>query len=619
MKKIFHGHSKNTTASDQQNIENTYNLAGMAARLMRGELIRLLCFTLIPVLLFSCIVFLIIGHYITAKTESEDRSRLEFVQAQMDFIVTELDALNLTFSVNTEITSTFIRAFALNDARALSALSEICKHYLIPTVAAHEYIHSIYVYTPNMQKIFLSSAVGPVSLSEAEDIAWLDAYQQMRKNNKTYYAQSRRFKNFAFEENPQEIITLYRQLYLGEGVIVLNLYCDAFDDMLRGHNSASTQQLLAVNENYEILMQNRSEVALTVDTLQALCSAPESELSAYQINDTDYFVTRLPSGNRYNWTYLSLTPRDDMVAVTSSMLALLVMILLPTLVLCVAFAWKHAKTLRNNALRIVHTLDAVERHATDLCLDKHTREDFYGMVTQRILGNYAERSRMRYLLEQKQREMRDLELSALHAQINPHFLFNTLKSAYWMSVSLTKGPNEVSKMIENMTDILQYSLDSSDDLATLKAEIHNTKAYIAIQHVRYGNRFTVQWDYDPQLEKYYTVKLLFQPLIENSIMHGMRWRENRQLHIRITLLKAEDYIEVTVSDDGTGISSEILSKIHSRLNAHSDEGHIGLFSCNRRLCLAFGEECALHIESSSGTLISMRFPCISVPDELSHE
>lgn len=102
-------------------------------------------------------------------------------------------------------------------------------------------------------------------------------------------------------------------------------------------------------------------------------------------------------------------------------------------------------------------------------------------------------------------------------------------------------------------------------------------------------------------------------------MHGMRWRENRQLHIRITLLKAEDYIEVTVSDDGTGISSEILSKIHSRLNAHSDEGHIGLFSCNRRLCLAFGEECALHIESSSGTLISMRFPCISVPDELSHE
>ena len=109
----------------------------MAARLMQGELIRLLCFTLIPVLLFSCIVFLIIGHYITTKTEAEDRSRLEFVQAQMDFIVTELDALNLTFSVNTEITSTFIRAFALNDARALSALSEICKHYLIPTVAAH--------------------------------------------------------------------------------------------------------------------------------------------------------------------------------------------------------------------------------------------------------------------------------------------------------------------------------------------------------------------------------------------------------------------------------------------------------------------------------------------------
>lgn len=582
---------------------------------MRGELIRLLCFTLIPVLVFSGMVFFVVGHYITSKTESEDRSHLEYVQAQMDFIVKELDALNLTFSVNTEITSTFIRAFSLNDARAISTLNEICKHYLIPTVAAHEYMHSIYVYTPNMREIFLSSAVGPVLLSEAEDTAWLDAYQQMCQEDKTYYAQSRSFKNFSFEEKSQQIITLYRRLYLGEGVIVLNLYRDAFDDMLRGYNASSTQQLLTINENYEILMQTHSNAVLSTDQLQALCTVQEQELSSYSIDGITYFVTRLPSGNRYNWTYLSLTPRKDMTAVTTSIFTLLVLILLPTLVLCVIFAWKHAKTLHSNTLRIVHTLDAVERHVADSCLDGQTREDFYGMVTQRILGNYAERSKMRYQLEQKQRELRDLELSALRAQINPHFLFNTLKSAYWMSVSLTKGPNEVSRMIENMTEILQYSLDSSDDLSTLQNEIHNTKAYIDIQHVRYGDRFDVQWHYDPQLESYYTIKLLFQPLIENSIMHGMRWQENCPLHIQITLRKVENYIEVTVEDDGIGISPESLNKINSRLHAHTDEGHIGLFSCNRRLCLAFGEDCALQIQSSNGTRIFMRFPCISVPDE----
>lgn len=587
----------------------------MTARLMRGELIRLLCFTLIPVMLFGLIVFLIVGQNLTETAKKESHAHLEYVQSQIDFVVKELDALNLSFSVNSEITSTLTRAFALGDARALSSLNVICKHYLIPIVAAYEYIHSVYVYIPNEQNIFLSSAVGPVMLSEAEDKAWLDVYEQMRKEGKTYLAQSRTFKNYAFEKQPQQIITLYRRLYLKEGVIVLNLRRDAFDAMLRRQSSSEGQQLLAVNEDYEILMQNASVVPLQADTLRALCVAPESALTAFRIGDLPYFVTRLPSGNRYRWMYLSLIPRREINDVVVSLFTLLVPILLTTLVLCVVFAWRHARTLRSNALRIVRTLDAVERHAVDLPPPKAYSQDFYGMVTQRILRNYAERSNMRYQLEQKQQQMREMELSALRAQINPHFLFNTLKSAYWMSFSLTQGPNEISRMIESMTEILQYSLDSSDDLATLGDEIRNTRAYIDIQHVRYGNRFQVCWDYTPDLEQYYTVKLLFQPLIENSIMHGMRWEKNDTLHIWITLKEDDGFIAVTLRDDGQGIPPEELEAIRSRLQSHSDEGHIGLYSCNKRLCLTFGEDCGLHIESDHGSVITMRFPCLTLPEK----
>lgn len=582
---------------------------------MRSELCRLLSFTLIPVLLFSTMVFFIVGHHMTVKTEAEDQSHLAYVQSQMDFIVKELDALNLVFSVNSEITSTFIRAFSLNDNQARSSLSAICKHYLIPTVAAHEYIHSIYVYTPNMQDIFLSSAIGTVSLSEAEDAAWLQTYEQMCKEGTDYFAESRTLKNYAFEKDSQQIITLYRRLFLREGVIVLNLYQNAFDSMLQGQSVSNSQQLLTINERNEILMRSDPSFSLSENILLDLCTATEDELRSFQIAGEPYFVTRMPSGNRYNWTYLSLTPRREVVAVTTSILELLVLILLPTLVLCVIFAWRHAKTLQHNALRIVQTLDAVERHTVEPNPQEPCHEDFYGFVTKRILHNYAERSQMRYQLEQKQRQMREMELAALRAQINPHFLFNTLKSAYWMSVALTQGPNAVSRMIESMTEILQYSLDASDDLAPLADEIRNTKAYIAIQHVRYGNRFEVHWDYDSQLEQYYTVKLLFQPLIENAIMHGMSWETNHPLHIWITLKKSDNFIDVTLQDDGVGISPESLQKIHARLHAHADEGHIGLFSCNKRLCLTFGEDCGLQIESVKGTSIHMRFPCLTLPPE----
>lgn len=587
-------------------------MPGIAMRLLRDELARLLCFTLIPVLLFGAMVFIVISHQMTAKTEAEDRAHMEYVQAQMNFVVKELDALNLTFSVNTEITSTFARAFSLNDAQAMSSLKSICKHYMIPTVAAHDYIHSLYVYTPNSQNIFLSSATGPTLASEYEDAAWLETYEQMRAEGKTYFAERREFKNYGFEAAPQRFITLYRRLYLSEGVIVLNLYQNYFADLLKSQSTSGSQVLLVVNEEDEVLMQSEPAVSFSAEDLVKLCTARDDVLREYRVKDASYFVTRLPSGNRYNWIYLSLTPLEEIHAFARNIVELLALSLLPALILCAVFAWRHAKKSCDNALRIVSTLEAAERHEVDLSLPQAQKEDFYGVVTERIVRNYAERNRLRYQLEQKQRDMREMELNALRAQINPHFLFNTLKSIYWMSFGLTGGPNDVSRMIEDMTEILEYSLDASDDLASLEDEIRNSKAYVQIQHMRYKDRFKVAWRYEPELEKYYTVKLLFQPLIENAIMHGMSWNAKETLHISITLERKGDFIEVTMHDDGVGIDPERLARIKSRLHSHSDDGHIGLYSCNKRLCLTFGEDCGMQIESDKGTTLSMRFPCLTI-------
>lgn len=587
-------------------------MPSIAMRLLRDELARLLCFTLIPVLLFSVMVFIVINHQMTAKTEAEDHAHMEYVQSQMNFVVKELDALNLTFSVNSEITSTFARAFSLNDAQAMSSLKNICKHYMIPTVAAHDYIHSLYVYTPNAQNVFLSSATGPTLVSEYEDVAWLETYERMKSEGKTYFAERRAFKNYGFEAAPQRFITLYRRLYLSEGVIVLNLYQNYFDDLLKSQSTSGSQVLLVVNEEDEVLMQSEPAVSFSAEDLERLSAAREEALKEYRIQDASYFVTRLPSGNRYNWIYLSLTPLEEIHSFARNIVELLALILLPTLILCAVFAWRHAKTSCDNALRIVSTLEAAERHEVDLSQPRAQKEDFYGVVTERIVRNYAERNRLRYQLEQKQRDMREMELNALRSQINPHFLFNTLKSIYWMSFGLTGGPNEVSRMIEDMTEILEYSLNTADDLASLGDEIRNSKAYVQIQHMRYKERFEVTWRYDPELEKYYTVKLLFQPLIENAIMHGMSWNAKDTLHITITMERRGDFIEVAMQDDGVGIEPEQLERITSRLHSHSDDGHIGLYSCNKRLCLTFGEECGIRITSDRGTTLSMRFPCLTI-------
>ena len=125
-----------------------------------------------------------------------------------------------------------------------------------------------------------------------------------------------------------------------------------------------------------------------------------------------------------------------------------------------------------------------------------------------------------------------------------------------------------------MTEILEYSLDDPDEMASLQDEIRNTLAYITIQHMRYQERFSVEWHYNPEIETYYTVKMLLQPLVENAIMHGMRWNEGMPLRIQISVENHEDFIEIKVSDDGVGIPIDELRKMRSLLQSHSDEGHI---------------------------------------------
>lgn len=589
-------------------------MPSIAARLMRDELVRLLCFALIPLTVLTFLTFLVVGNNLVAQKETEDIAHIQYVQSQMDFIISELDSLNLTFCVNSEISRTLSRAFDLNDSQAITSLKRICYNYMIPTVAAHDYIHSMYFYANNPQGMFLTSSgsnVGPVLLSQYEDGAWIDGYQQMLANGLDFFALRRQFKQYRFESEPLNIITLYRRLYLRNGVIVLNLHQDYFDSMLSSKTTSASQVLLAANEHHEVIMQGGGSVAFSPEEMVALCTATAQELQSFTAAGQKWFVTRMPSDNRYHWTYLSLTPLKEAYAFSRNIFLLMALIFAPTLLVCIVVAWRHSKRYCRNAMQLLHTLEAAERHEADLSQQDVPNEDFYGMVTQRIVQNYAERNNLRYQLEQKQRSARDLELCALRSQINPHFLFNTLKSIYWMSFSQFGGPNEVSRMIENMTEILEYSMDASDDLASLADEISNTRAYVAIQHMRYKERFAVEWRYDPALEKYYTVKMLLQPLVENAITHGMRWTETRQLHIVITLKRQGDYIELTISDDGVGIPEEQLAKIVSRLNSHSDEGHIGLYSCNKRLCLTFGEECGVHIESREGTVISLRFPCLT--------
>ena len=221
--------------------------------------------------------------------------------------------------------------------------------------------------------------------------------------------------------------------------------------------------------------------------------------------------------------------------------------------------------------------------------------------------------RIEELMEKVRREekvLRKTELRALQAQINPHFLYNTLDSIQWMC---EQGKTEdASKMVGALARLFRISISRGHELITIKDELQHAKSYLLIQSYRYRNQFSYRFEVDETLLSYLCNKITIQPLIENAIYHGID-RMVDEGEIVITAKRAQDAagdILITVSDNGVGMTEEQCAKILSK--ERSDSGGIGVKNVNDRLKIYFGERYGLSIHSvpDEGTTVTVRIPQI---------
>ncbi len=201
-------------------------------------------------------------------------------------------------------------------------------------------------------------------------------------------------------------------------------------------------------------------------------------------------------------------------------------------------------------------------------------------------------------------EMRSAQLRALQAQINPHFLYNTLQSIGGMA--LKKNAPEIYAMTVDLSDILRYSLSFSKEMVPLKEEIKYLDSYLSIQNGRFGNRIKISRDIAPECLEVLIPKLILQPMAENSLEHGLAEKPGAwelSLHARIV---NEGDMLLTITDNGLGMSKERLQYIREELgkgaeNAIAAGAHIGLNNVNSRIRLKFGAPYGVGVDSQPGT------------------
>ena len=203
---------------------------------------------------------------------------------------------------------------------------------------------------------------------------------------------------------------------------------------------------------------------------------------------------------------------------------------------------------------------------------------------------------------------RQRELDALQAKINPHFLYNTLDSVVWMAET---GNNKgVVRMVTALASLFRISIAKGHDIITLKEELSHVESYLDIQSMRYKDRFRFTIDLPSELENVPTIKLIIQPIVENSIYHGIKYLQEEGL---ITI-KARDIgngrIAITIRDNGVGMKKEVLDSILSEDNPHSQGNGIGLRNIDERIRLTYGSSFGLMIESEpdEGTAVTITIP-----------
>lgn len=208
---------------------------------------------------------------------------------------------------------------------------------------------------------------------------------------------------------------------------------------------------------------------------------------------------------------------------------------------------------------------------------------------------------------------REAELNALQAQINPHFLYNTLDTL--RGIAIFEGAPKAASIASGMSHILRYSLNKGGHIVKLCDELESVKNYINIQNIRFSDKFTLDIDVDPALLATSILRLTLQPIVENSILHGMENRTEPGC-IYIKAVKAESsLIVIEVSDNGDGIEPEKLEELKSSLCNTSDEyipgaGKVGIFNVNERIKHYFGNQYGIEIDSqmSAGTVVKIKLP-----------
>ncbi len=572
---------------------------------------KFLIFTipLIITIILMGLFFLSIAHQFSAtQIRQNNEAFISQTQQSLESMMSQFDVINLSICYNPfirENTKSLLTDPEMPMQKRMIA-TNVVGSVSDPIVNSKNYINSIYIYLENDHRddaLFFASQDGLCSLKDYWDKEWYAVYRAHPSAPDVWLDFRKHYSRYSFEKEPQRFLTVYKILFLAgqgvkSGVIVENLDVAYLENYFMAMLPSPNQLFLLADEHGRVLFHCSRNKNLKI---------ADGQLIPKGFNDQ--CMVSQASSERYAIRYILLTPNSTFSPLASSYMGSMLLFFLPiSLLVGIIVTFCLTRNDYRDLLAVVDIFNSAGKGKPLPPLPSRTH-NINSYILHNIIKTFIEHDYLKMQLSERKYRLQAMEMRAMQSQLNPHFLFNTLKTIYWKTVQFTGGKNEASQMIDHLSELLHYSLGNPDEKVTLEEEISNTKHYVDIQRIRYENKFEIIWFYDEQILCCQVIRLVFQPLIENVIYHAAKSEE--RIFVKIKIILCGDELHVSVIDNGVGIPRDRLLAIKESLeNGNDYSNFVGLQNTNRRLRLTYGEEYGLSVLSKEGrgTVIHFRLP-----------
>lgn len=320
-----------------------------------------------------------------------------------------------------------------------------------------------------------------------------------------------------------------------------------------------------------------------------------------------------------DWFMVTVLPNGPIMSKTMQMLGLFLAVCLISIVAGLLVALSLSRSLTRRISAVSRQMSLVKNDNPPMIMSESSSVDEIGELVESY--NYMVRKINRLLAEQAKsaEELRISEFNSLQSQINPHFLYNTMDMISWKAQQ--GQTSETTAAIRDLSRFYKLTLSRKNTITTVENEIEHATIYMRLQNMRFGNAVDFVVDIPDSLLDINIPTLIFQPIIENSLLHGILEKESKSGTIVLTGWMESDAAVIMISDDGVGIPPQKLSALLTEKSEHPKvNGHIGVYNTHRRLQILFGASYGLHYKSNpgQGTDVEIRIPRYEKKSALLH-